>query len=184
MYIFKRICQFLIFNFSLLILLTACQPPVARSGFSASVVQILSGQAFEIAGIEKQPNIEQPDITERVRLEGIDVPDVAQAPWGEAAKKQLAKLLEQQSVRLESDIEPRDSTGQRLAYVWHNDELINETLVAGGYALVVPHPPNRKYDQRLTRAQDRARILGLGIWNPQMPMRQTPAEFRGDRSQE
>jgi len=172
----RRILRFLMAHFVLLMLLTGCQPSVAMSGFSAPVAQILSGRDFEIAGVNGQA-----DITERVRLEGIDVPDMAQLPWGEVAQKQLAATLTQQTVWLEPDIEPRDAKGQRLAYVWHNGNFINETLVAAGYALVVPHPPNRKYDQRLARAQDRARILGLGIWNPQKPMRQTPEEFRGEK---
>jgi micrococcal nuclease len=72
---------------------------------------------------------------------------------------------------LESDIEPRDDSGQRLAYLWQNGELVNERLVAEGYALAVPHPPNHKYDQRLARAQDRARVMGLGIWNARNPWR-------------
>ncbi|UBF24859.1 thermonuclease family protein [Kovacikia minuta CCNUW1] len=137
------------------------------------VQQITNGRDFEVAGM-----VGQPEITERVRLEGIDVPDRAQSPWGEAARTKLKQILGNQQVLLETDIAPRDSKGQRLAYAWQGGKLVNEELVAEGYALAVPHLPNHKYDRRLARAQDRARALGLGIWNPQQPMRSTPVEFR------
>lgn len=155
-----------------LLLLTSCQAGVAP-GFMVEVVQISSGRELEIAG--------QAEITERVRLEGIDVPDLAQGPWGEAARNWLEKTIAHHPVRLETDAEPRDATGQRLAYLWRDGVLLNEQLVAEGYAIVLPHVPNSKYDDRLSHAQDRARILGLGIWNPTHPMRQSPAEFRGQK---
>jgi micrococcal nuclease len=166
----------LIFNLAVLIFLTSCQPAVSSQGFNAEVKQILSGREFEVAGVSAQP-----DLTERIRLEGIDVPDVAQQPWGAAAKAQLEKRLHHQTVWLETDAEPRDAIGRRLAYVWQGGVLLNEALVADGYALATPHLPNSKYDQRFARAQERARVLGLGIWNADQPMRVSPAEFRSQR---
>ena len=154
----------------LVLLLTSCQAGIP-AGLTVEVVQISSGREVELAG--------QAEITERVRLEGIDVPDLAQSPWGEAARTWLEKAIAHHPVRLETDAEPRDATGQRLAYLWRDGVLLNEQLVAEGYAIVLPHVPNGKYDDRLSHAQDRARILGLGIWNPAHPMRQSPAEFRG-----
>ncbi|XHX80156.1 MAG: thermonuclease family protein [Stenomitos frigidus ULC029] len=166
----------LVFKLAVLIFLTGCQPAASSHGFHAEVKQILNGREFAVAGVPTQP-----DLTERIRLEGIDVPDVGQQPWGPAAKAQLEKRLRHQTVRLETDAEPRDAIGRRLAYVWQGSVLLNEALVAEGYALATPHPPNSKYDQRLARAQERARVLGLGIWNVDQPMRVTPAEFRSQR---
>ncbi|MGA7932418.1 MAG: thermonuclease family protein [Kovacikia sp.] len=153
--------------------LAACQPAVSPQGLMVQVQHIANGGDFEVAGVAGYP-----EITELVRLEGIDIPDRAQAPWGEAARARLEHLLDNQQVLLETDAEPRNANGQRLAYVWLNGKLLNEQLVAEGYALAIAHPPNHKYDQRLAHAQDRARVLGLGIWNPQKPMRLMPAEFR------
>ncbi len=93
-------------------------------------------------------------------------------------------MLGAQPVLLETDAEARDTDGRRLAYVWLNGNLLNETLVAEGFALAVSHPPNQKYDQRLAHAQDRARALGLGMWNPRQPMRSTPDEFRKQNGKE
>ncbi|MCL6436501.1 MAG: thermonuclease family protein [Leptolyngbyaceae cyanobacterium HOT.MB2.61] len=163
-------------SLSFCLLLTACQALNQPQGLTVSVQQVLTGRDIEVTGI-----VGHPEITERVRLEGIDVPDLAQHPWGEAAKNWLKQAIGNHPVLLESDLEPRDDNGRRLAYLWQNGQLLNEKLVAEGYAIATPHPPNRKYDQRLARAQDRARVLGLGIWNPSQPMRLSPGEFRSSK---
>ena len=51
-------------------------------------------------------------------------------------------------------------------------------MVAEGLALFQPRSLATKYDERLERAQEWARLMGLGIWNPDKPMRQSPSEFR------
>jgi micrococcal nuclease len=163
----------------LCLFLMACQPAVPPEGLTVQVQQVNTGRDFEVAGL-----VGQPEITEQVRLEGIDVPDLAQFPWGEAAKAQLKQLLGNQPVLLETDAEMRDTDGRRLAYVWLNGNLLNEMLVAKGFALAVSHPPNQKYDQRLAHAQDRARALGLGVWDPRQPLRSTPDEFRKQNGKE
>ncbi|XGV96996.1 MAG: thermonuclease family protein [Leptolyngbya sp. BL-A-14] len=160
------------------VLLAGCQPSAPRQGLTIEVTKVLSGREFEVAGVAAAP-----EVTERVRLEGVDVPDVRQEPWGIAAKSLLENYLRQPSVLLETDAEPRDAFGRRLAYVWQGDRLLNEALVAAGYAIVAPHPPNSKYDQRLAQAQEHARVLGLGLWDPKLPMRVSPAEFRSQQRQ-
>ena len=121
----------------------------------------------------------QPTLISQVRLIGIDAPDMQQRPWGIEAKQQLEALIEEgQPVRLEFDISEKDKFGRTLAYVWKDMVLLNEQLVKNGYALFVARSPNHKYDQRLERAQQWARLMGQGIWNPESPMRLTPAEFR------
>ena len=158
------------------VMLLGCQPAVPSLALTVEVKQIISGREFEVAGVAAAP-----EVTERIRLEGIDAPDVGQQPWGEAAKAYLEQRLRHQTVLLETDAEPRDAIGRRLAYVWQNGVLLNEVLVAKGFAIVTPHLPNSKYDQRLTRAQEYARVIGLGVWNPDKPLRASPAEFRSQR---
>jgi micrococcal nuclease len=153
--------------------LAACQSPLQASGTSVKVEQVASGQVIEIS-----PTNSSPGAPERVRLIGIDAPDLAQQPWGAAAKQQLERLIGNQPVMLELGQEPRDRYERTLAYVWRDGKLLNEQLVEAGYALAVPRSPNNKYDQRLKRAQEKARLMGVGIWNPDQPMRLTPAEFR------
>lgn len=159
-----------------LILLIHPPAAIAAANLTLPVWQVINGRELEVGGISGYP-----EITERVRLVGIDTPDVDQAPWGEMAKQHLEQWVGSRAIVLESDAESRDDQGRRLAYVWSNGKLLNEQLVAEGYALAVPQPPNSKYDQRLAYAQERARLLGLGIWNPEHSMRLSPAEFRQQR---
>ena len=141
------------------------------------VARVVSGQTIEVLDATgKNP------LSERVRLLGIEAPDwKEQASWSAEAKTQLAALIGPgQTVQLEADVQPyfeKDGSKLRLAYVWHNHQLLNEELVAGGYVLAQSRSPNIKYEQRLTYAQEKARLTGQGIWSPQNPMRQDPKEF-------
>jgi micrococcal nuclease len=160
-----------------LLLLVSCQAKSQPTDnqMQVKVARVLSGQSIEVLGMAEQPNYASP-----VRLIGIDAPDLRQDSWGDKAKESLEKLIgdAEQSVKLELDLETKDQFGRTLAYVWKDKQLLNEEIVKKGYALFVGRSPNHKYDQRLERAQQWARIMGEGIWNPKNPMRQTPAEFR------
>ncbi len=160
-----------------LILLVSCQAnnQLTANQVQVKVARVVSGQSLEVLGMAEQPNL-----ISQVRLIGIDAPDIRQRPWGDKAKQGLETLIggAEQIVTLEFDIEPKDKIGRTLAYVWKDKVLLNEELVKQGYVLFVGRSPNHKYDQRLERAQQWARIMGQGIWQPEKPMRLTPAEFR------
>jgi micrococcal nuclease len=158
-------------------LLVSCQatnqPTVNQ--VQVKVARVVSGQSLEVLGMAEQPNL-----ISQVRFIGIDAPDIRQRPWGDQAKQALTQMIggAEQIVTLEFDLETKDTIGRALAYVWKDKVLLNEALVKQGYALFVGRSPNHKYDQRLERAQQWARLMGLGIWQPKKPMRLTPAEFR------
>jgi micrococcal nuclease len=104
-----------------------------------------------------------------VRLIGIDTPETVHPSepvgcYGPAASAFTTSRLEGQDVRLEFDIEPLDQYGRTLAYIWLDDELFNETLVARGFALVDTFPPNVKYVDRFLAAQRAARSHERGLW--------------------
>ncbi len=145
----------------------------------AQVTRVVSGQTLEVTSMDKRSP--QPS---KVRLVGIDAPDLQQQPWGQAAKQELETTIAKRPVLLEFDMQDKDAFGRYLAYVWQNGVLLNEKLVKQGYALSVARSPNHKYDRRLERAQAWARLMGQGIWNPEQPMRLTPAEFRSNRDKE
>jgi micrococcal nuclease len=159
------------------LLLVSCQSQNNSSIIPANVkiARVVSGQSLEVLGMEAQPNL-----ISQVRLIGLDAPDIRQLPWGEDAKQLVEGLIggANQAVNLEFDLEAKDKFNRTLAYVWKDKLLLNEEVVKQGYALFVARSPNHKYDQRLERAQQWARIMGKGIWNPDKPMRITPGEFR------
>ncbi|MGQ4648202.1 thermonuclease family protein [Lyngbya aestuarii] len=167
------------------LLLVGCSSTKVNQGVTIQVQRVVSGQTLEVLNPESRS-----PLIERVRLIGVDAPDLKQRPWGPTAKKRLEQILSKtgsnsegeqpllQQVFLESDAQKKDSFGRWLAYLWNDGVLLNEQLVREGYVLAAPRAPNNKYDERIARAQEYARIMGYGIWNQDKPMRSTPAEFR------
>ncbi len=152
----------------LLLLLAGCQSAIKPQGLTVQVKRVLSGQTIEVVSNDK---------TMQVRLIGIDAPDLQQQPHGQAAKALLTQIIASKEVLLELDEQKQDDFGRYLAYVW-SDRLVNEYLVKQGVVIVAVKSPNHKYDTRLVHAQEWARLMEQGIWNPSQPMKLTPAQFR------
>ena len=101
----------------------------------------------------------------RVRLIGIDAPELSQAPFGAEAAATLATFIPPGAdVLLEQDVEARDKYGRLLAYVWHEGTLVNWRMVREGAAVLLTFPPNVQYVESLTDAQRRAREENRGVW--------------------
>lgn len=116
----------------------------------------------------------------KVRLIGIDAPELAQGELGTLAHQALSRLLPVGAlVRLEGDVSPRDRYGRTLAHVWLGG-LVNEAMVQGGWALLYTVPPDVKYVRRLERAQQKARAGSAGLWARQ-GFACAPADFRRGR---
>lgn len=107
---------------------------------------------------------------ETVRLIGVDAPEIGKngrpgQPYSEQAKAFVRRLAEGKAVRLERDAQERDRYGRLLAYVYLPDgTMLNERLLAEGYALKMTIPPNVRYAERLMAAERRARDEGRGLW--------------------
>ena len=113
-----------------------------------------------------------------VRLTGIQAPDLDQEPWGEAARDCLTDLRDQ-VIRLETDDWTPDVYNRLWAYGWQGRELINAATLEQGCAyLAAAELPHLQYGLDLLYAQESARLLGRGIWNPDNPLRETPEAFR------
>jgi len=114
----------------------------------------------------------------KVRLIGIDSPERAQGPIARQAAAALARLAPVgDTVQLEPDVRTHDRYGRLLAHVWRGDTLVNEALVAGGWAVRYTVPPNLRYVNRLTSAERRARDGQVGLWAPGA-LDCPPARFR------
>jgi micrococcal nuclease len=102
----------------------------------------------------------------KVRLIGVDSPEMAQGSPGRAARDGLRRMLHAgRAARLESDLTPTDRYGRVLAWVWAGGTLVNEAMVRQGWAMLYTVPPNVKYVERLERAQKKARAERAGLWN-------------------
>lgn len=120
---------------------------------------------------------------EKVRLIGIDAPELKQEPWGRRAKKHLKKLINESGgvVYLEYDFDRRDRYGRILAYLWDKKgRMLNQKMLEDGYAVLYTIPPNVKHVKLLTEAQNMARQNNkAGIWG-KGGLKETPKEWRKD----
>lgn len=116
----------------------------------------------------------------KVRLLLIDTPEMQQKPWGQMAKRQLEALARPGTVlRLELDRNPKDRYGRILAYAWAGDVLINERMVANGWAVVLAYEDVR-YLERMKRAERVAQSTRKGFWQA-WAFRCRPVDFRAHR---
>ena len=117
---------------------------------------------------------------ERVRLILVDTPETVDPNepvgcFGREASAFVAWLLElgggspDGEIWLESDVSERDRYGRLLRYVWvdlGNGEvyLLNEALARSGYAALSTFPPDVKYADEISAAQEFAQRHGRGLW--------------------
>ena len=109
-------------------------------------------------------------VDERVRLIGIDTPEV---PWyggkgecyGVEAGLYARSRLSAKTVRLSFDQAHRDRYGRLLAYVYLGGELFNLTLVRLGYATSDAVPPDTAMAPKFSAAEREARAAGRGLWS-------------------
>lgn len=125
------------------------------------VVRVVDGDTIQVAAIN--------GTTEPVRYIGIDTPETvdprkAVQCFGVEASKKNKELVEGKMVRLERDITDRDKYNRLLRYVWLGDTLINQALVAQGFAKSYSYPPDVKYQDLFVEAEKKAREDKLGLW--------------------
>ena len=107
---------------------------------------------------------------EKVRLIGIDTPESVHpdadrnVEYGKIASAFTEEQIEGKLVSLEFDVQERDKYGRLLAYVYLDDKMFNEMLLAEGHAMVATYPPNVKYVDRFLEIQSQAREAKLGLW--------------------
>ena len=107
----------------------------------------------------------------RVRLIGIDAPEIASnvhgpaSKYGPASRDHLISLIADKRVELEYDVEKYDKYTRLLAYVFTADRVLaNTQMLKDGYALLYTVPPNVKYVEEFKSAQKKARTNNKGLW--------------------
>lgn len=110
--------------------------------------------------------------TERVRLLGIDTPELFSDGGPECGATQAAEFTAHgapigTSVELHRDVVPRDHYGRLLAVVTPigHDQSLNAALLRHGWAERLVIPPNVANDHMLTAAEREARSEKRGIWS-------------------
>lgn len=122
------------------------------------VTRVIDGDTIEI------------DNGDHVRYIGIDTPETVDPRkpvqcFGVEASHKNKELVAGKMVRLEKDITDTDKYGRLLRYVWLDNILINLALVQQGYAQASSYPPDVKYQDQFTAAEQEARTAKRGLWS-------------------
>ncbi len=118
-------------------------------------------------------DVDMNGITERLRLIGIDTPEVVDPRktvecFGIEASKKASEILLNQKVRLESDPtqDNRDKYGRLSRYVYREDGLFyNKWMIENGYAYEYTYTIPYKYQTEFKQAENYARENQLGLWH-------------------
>ena len=126
------------------------------------VAGISDGDSFKIVTVSNR--------TMKVRLHGIDAPELAQ-PFGRQAKSALAsKIL---GLQVAVKVVETDEHGRIVGDVYLGGRWMNLEMVAEGWAW---HFKRFSRSEELANAEEKARAKGLGLWKDKHPT--PPWEFR------
>jgi len=120
---------------------------------------------------------------EKIRLIGLNTPEVEsrftqQQAGGRQAKQWLNTTLRSPVLFIEYDQQLYDKYGRRLAHCFlENGDYINARLLETGHAMLTLIPPNLRYAERLTAAQNQAESKEIGIWSMPAYQSKTLADF-------
>lgn len=161
---------------ALLLVVMAVQSRPAGGDDGAEVTRIYDGDTIEALVSGR---------SQKIRYIGIDSPEMSDSreavlEMARAATEANRRLVEGRIVRLEYDVQTRDTYGRLLAYVWIGDTLVNEVLVRDGYAAARSFPPNVRYQERLRAAQQDAQDAGRRLWDGRLA--DGPLRLRGNQS--
>lgn len=149
---------------------TAAPPTTGVVEANATVEHIVDGDTIDvtIGGDE-----------ERIRLIGIDTPEIAHAAsgdrpaqvaecFGDEAHRYTESLLPVGTpVRLERDVVPRDDYGRMLAYVYRAADgiFVNYEIIRHGFAQPLTIPPNVAFSDLMVEAARDAERDDAGLWS-------------------
>jgi endonuclease YncB( thermonuclease family) len=135
----------------------ASVPPGAAA---ARLLRVVDGDTIEVA---------TEGITETVRYIGIDTPERGR-PGYRSASEANAALLGDGALWLAKDRSERDRYDRLLRYVYNGEGImVNQALVAQGWAQSVEYPPDTAYAAELRQAAVEAAQAGLGFWSGWAP---------------
>ncbi|MSR86248.1 hypothetical protein EXS74_02540 [Candidatus Woesearchaeota archaeon] len=106
----------------------------------------------------------------RIRLSGINTPEIGECYY-EEAKEKLTELTLAQEVILERDETDLDKYGRSLRYIYVNNTFVNGYLVEEGYARVFDrYNETTKYYYDLKVLEKEAQDQKKGMWNCTDPL--------------
>lgn len=163
--------------------LWAAETTVQESSPKIAIQNQVKSTAGEVLGSADELNLEEVVVQRvvdgdtivlvdgrTVRYIGIDTPETKHPTkgvqcFGPEASSKNSQLVLGKTIQLEKDVSETDRYGRLLRYVWLEGRLINEQLVAEGYAQASSYPPDIARQQQLLQAEKNAREANLGLWS-------------------
>ncbi len=144
--------------------------PKAPTGEIWTAITVFDGQTIAA----KSPS----GAIQSIQLLGIAAP--ALEPWQNLAKQRLAQLVKNLPIILEFESAPLNLEAEMplAAYLWQGNTLVNAQMIKEGYVLTNFNYKNRLQMLKFQGLESEARLLELGIWNPQNPLRSDPRARR------
>lgn len=145
------------------------QPAVTSEATSTSALSLANrSEHVTVTRVIDGDTIELAD-GRRVRYIGIDTPEIVDPRkpvecFGKESSEENRRLVDSKTVRLEKDVSDTDTYRRLLRYVFVDDQMVNESLVRGGFAHSSTYPPDIKYQDRLQQAEQEARDNKSGLW--------------------
>lgn len=132
---------------------------------TGKVSKVIDGDTIELLAKENPYH----HITKlKIRLYGIDAPELKQA-YGKEAKEYLSALVLKQEVSL--IIENKDKYDRFVSTLFLKGQDINKEMVKNGYAHAY-----ESFSKKYLAEQANAKIFKLGLWQDERVM--SPSEFR------
>jgi len=147
----------------------SARPSAAQqSQLTATVLSVGDGDTFRVQSQGK---------TITVRLACVDAPEMAQAPYGQAAAQRLKQLLPR-GQRVVLSVVETDRYGRTVAEVYAGNTSVNLQLVKEGLAVVYPQYLKGCPGLRtpLLQAEQQAKQRRLQFWSQSQPM--MPWDYR------
>lgn len=149
--------------------LAGCAPDTETGRTTTGSVVPFASVRSVVTRIVDGDTLHVSDLDERVRLIGIDTPEVDGDTecYGNEATDHLAGLVQPGTeVEIRFDVEKFDRYGRYLGYVYRlsDDLFVNERMLSDGYAQIATFPPNVMHVDDFNRAQTDAREAGRGPW--------------------
>ena len=131
---------------------------------SFRVEEVLDGDSFVIP------------LDQTIRLANIDAPEL-EFCYGQEAKEGLGKLILGKNVKIEKT--GRDVFNRLIAFVYLNDQLINETIIENGWAKYASggiKGKNETIIELLKEEGRKAKENKVGVWSEKCYQRENPAD--------
>lgn len=136
---------------------------VVRRVIDGDTIELTDGRLVRYIGIdapEVRRRARPGDREWRAKKEWVVDPE----PFAREAAAANRRLVEGKPIQLEFDVQQEDRYGRALAYVYVGEQMVNEALVADGYAHVLTIPPNVRYADRFRLLANAARRARRGVW--------------------